>query len=243
MFVRFHTAIRTRVFQMRSGPAQQTPQISPRPFLIKNARRSYPLVAPIRLIATFEVQCSTTELSALPIRHGAQPPLSRNARVPALPSRHDAWAPGLLALPARHDARSPLSRGCPLPPLLHRVADAFLLPHAVAAVGPLPTSPTGLLSPINSTSRRSSIFPSSKEMLRCAENTCCKSMFHVFQVFHRYIAIVSYGCCKSRSRCCICGNGCTRMLQWSVFNVSSMFSNVCCKCVLSGCCICFIDML
>jgi hypothetical protein len=76
-------------------------------------------------------------------------------------------------------------------------------------------------------------------MLRCAENTCCKSMFHVFQVFHRYLAIVSYGCCKSRSRCCIYGNGCTCMLQRSVFNVSSMFLNVCCKCVLSGCCICF----
>jgi hypothetical protein len=28
---------------------------------------------------------------------------------------------------------------------------------------------------------------------------CCKYMFQVFQTFQRYIPIVSYGCCKSRS--------------------------------------------
>jgi hypothetical protein len=62
-----------------------------------------------------------------------------------------------------------------------------------------------------------------------------------------------YGCCKNRSGCCICCNDCTRMLQTSVSNVSSAFSDVCCKCVyldvayishifckcLSRCCICF----
>ena len=40
-----------------------------------------------------------------------------------------------------------------------------------------------------------------------------------------------YGCCKIRSRCCICCNDCTRMLQRPVTNVSSVFSDVCCKCV------------
>jgi hypothetical protein len=44
-------------------------------------------------------------------------------------------------------------------------------------------------------------------------------------------ASVSDKCCKSRLRCYICCNGCTRMLQASVPNVSSMFSDVCCKCV------------
>jgi len=29
---------------------------------------------------------------------------------------------------------------------------------------------------------------------------CCKCMFQVFQAFQRYVAIISYGCCKSRSR-------------------------------------------
>jgi hypothetical protein len=43
-------------------------------------------------------------------------------------------------------------------------------------------------------------------------------MFQVFQMFHMYVASVSYGCCKSRSGCCICicCNGCTRMLQASI---------------------------
>jgi hypothetical protein len=35
-----------------------------------------------------------------------------------------------------------------------------------------------------------------------------------------YITSVSHGCCKSRSRCCICYNDYTRMLQMSVLNFS-----------------------
>jgi hypothetical protein len=35
----------------------------------------------------------------------------------------------------------------------------------------------------------------------------------VFQMFQRYATSVSYGCCKSKSWCCICCNGCTCMLQ------------------------------
>ena len=45
--------------------------------------------------------------------------------------------------------------------------------------------------------------------------------------------------CFIRSGCCICCNGCTRMLQKSVFYVSSVFLDVCCKCVLFGCYISF----
>jgi hypothetical protein len=59
---------------------------------------------------------------------------------------------------------------------------------------------------------------------------CCKHMFQVFRIFQRYVASVSYGCCKSRSRCCICCNGNTCMLQTSVLNVSFIF-HVSCKCV------------
>ena len=72
-------------------------------------------------------------------------------------------------------------------------------------------------------------------------------------MFQMYVASVTYGCCKSRSGCCICYNGCACMLQACVHNVSSVFSDVCCKCVyldvadvfhtyiisvLSKCCIC-----
>ena len=32
---------------------------------------------------------------------------------------------------------------------------------------------------------------------RRVKNTCCKCMFEVFQMFHRYVVSVSYGCCKS----------------------------------------------
>ena len=62
----------------------------------------------------------------------------------------------------------------------------------------------------------------------CPERACCK---HMFRVFCRYVASVLYRCCKSRSKCCICCNGCTLMLQTSAPNVSSVFSDVCCKCV------------
>jgi hypothetical protein len=71
-----------------------------------------------------------------------------------------------------------------------------------------------------------------------------------------HVASVSCGCCKSRSGCCICCNGYTRMLQASVPNVSAV-SDGCCTCfiwvlhmfytyvasVLSRCCICFTLML
>jgi hypothetical protein len=43
-------------------------------------------------------------------------------------------------------------------------------------------------------------------------------------MFHRCVTSVSDGCC-------ICCNGCTLMLQRSVTNVSSVFWDVCCKCV------------
>jgi hypothetical protein len=71
-----------------------------------------------------------------------------------------------------------------------------------------------------------------------------------FQMFQTYVTSFSYGCCKSGSGCCICCNGCTRMLQASVPNVSSIFSDVCCKCVYMDvtylshiCCKRFICML
>ena len=56
--------------------------------------------------------------------------------------------------------------------------------------------------------------------------------------------------CKSRSGCCICCNGCTRMLKAYVLNVSCVFLDVCYKCVYLDvayvsyiCCKCFIWML
>jgi hypothetical protein len=34
--------------------------------------------------------------------------------------------------------------------------------------------------------------------------TCCKLMYQVFPLFYIYVLSVLYGCCKSRSGCCIC---------------------------------------
>ena len=45
------------------------------------------------------------------------------------------------------------------------------------------------------------------------------------------LQFVSHGCCISRSVCCLCCNGCTRMLQHFVSNVLAIFLDVCCKCV------------
>jgi hypothetical protein len=46
-----------------------------------------------------------------------------------------------------------------------------------------------------------------------------------------HVASVSCGCCKSRSGCCICCNGYTRMLQASVPNIS-VVSDECCMCFI-----------
>ena len=69
-------------------------------------------------------------------------------------------------------------------------------------------------------------------------------------MFQRYVVTALDECCKNRSGCCICCNGCTCMLQASVINVSSFFSDVCCKCVYLNvayashiCCKYFIWML
>jgi hypothetical protein len=62
-------------------------------------------------------------------------------------------------------------------------------------------------------------------------------------VFYTSVAKVDRGCC-------ICCNGCTRMFLVTVPNVSSVFSDVCCKFVYLDiayvshiCCKCFIWML
>jgi hypothetical protein len=49
-------------------------------------------------------------------------------------------------------------------------------------------------------------------------------------MFQMYVASILYQYCKNRLGCYICCNGCIRMLQRSVTNVSSMFSDVCCIC-------------
>jgi hypothetical protein len=89
------------------------------------------------------------------------------------------------------------------------------LPRLIAAVA-------RPLSPVNSACRQASILSSSMEMLRCAESACCKRVFQVLQMFQRYVASVSYVCCKNRSGCCNCFRW---MLQAFVQNVSSI-SNV-----------------
>jgi hypothetical protein len=75
--------------------------------------------------------------------------------------------------------------------------------------------------------RRSSLagtcFPQPTEDTTAGRSACCKHMFQVFQIFQRYVASVSDGCCKSRSGCCTCCNVYIGMLQALVPNVSSIF--------------------
>jgi hypothetical protein len=73
--------------------------------------------------------------------------------------------------------------------------------------------------------KRASLTAPSAPFLRC-----WKRMFQVFQMLQRHVASVSYVCCKSKSGCCICHNGCTCMLQTYVSNVSYIFSDACCIC-------------
>jgi hypothetical protein len=76
----------------------------------------------------------------------------------------------------------------------------------------------------------------SSEVILCAGNACCKSMFQVFQMFHLDVASVTCGCC-------ICCNGCTRMLQAFVPKCFSCFSSRMLQVCLSKCCTCFTHML
>jgi hypothetical protein len=69
-------------------------------------------------------------------------------------------------------------------------------------------------------------------------------------MFRGMFQVISYGYWKNRSECCTCCNGCTHILQVSVSNMSSIFSDVYCKCVYLDviyvshiCCKCFIWML
>jgi hypothetical protein len=60
------------------------------------------------------------------------------------------------------------------------------------------------------------------------KSICCKHMFQVFQIFQRYIAIVSYEYCKSRSGYYTCCISYKLMLQVSIQNILST-SDLCCK--------------
>jgi hypothetical protein len=70
---------------------------------------------------------------------------------------------------------------------------------------------------------------------RRIESAYCK---FIFQMFQSYVAIVSCGCCKSRSRCC---NSCTCMLQ--AFVLFICFFRRMLQVCLSRCCIRFTQML
>jgi hypothetical protein len=60
----------------------------------------------------------------------------------------------------------------------------------------------------------------------------------VFQLFHLDVACVLFECRKSRSGCCTCSNGYTRMLQVYVPNISAVFKCIC-KRMFSKCFSCF----
>jgi hypothetical protein len=82
---------------------------------------------------------------------------------------------------------------------------------------------------------------------RRVKNACCKPMFQVFHMYQRYVAIVSYGCCKSRSRCTyvamvvqLCCKllflmfhlfFCRYMLQVCLFECCNV-SYICCNCFI-----------
>ena len=58
----------------------------------------------------------------------------------------------------------------------------------------------------------------------CAESACCKHMFQVFHMFQKYVASVSYGCCKSGSGYCIC---------YKCFYLDVLYvSHICYKCFI-----------
>ena len=125
--------------------------------------------------------------------------------------------------PVRPETRGYLIRNRPIAILTHR-GPRSLLPAAI------------LLLHHDCTARSCCVVLRSPACLPVfAESACCKRMFQMFQ---RYVASVSYRCCKSRSG--------LHMLQWLYTHFASVYSKyytyffrrmlqVC----LSGCCICF----
>jgi hypothetical protein len=86
---------------------------------------------------------------------------------------------------------------------------------------------------------------------------CARFLRRILQAYVSSVSDILKVCCKcsvwmlqSRSECCICWNWCTCMLQTSISNVSSVFSDACWKYVYLDviyvshiCCKCFIWML
>jgi hypothetical protein len=122
-------------------------------------------------------------LGAGSTRHGARPPPSRGARLPALlgvacgcPSQSCARC---LPATSHNRCRRPVAYK------RHRCCCLRWTPQADEP-------------------------PFFQLARRCyAKSVCCTRMFQVFQI---YVTSVSYECCTSRSTCCICYRGYTHML-------------------------------
>jgi hypothetical protein len=192
---------------MCSGPAQRPPQI---PSSVSNkkiyARRSYPLIAPI---------CWSFLSAHLRLAAASEPWRS----VVGLACQTRRSATGLPALPTRHDARPPLSHGYPL----HPCRVTLLMPPC-RLEQPLPLARRLQASPGHCLRQ---IPHTDEPLFSQAVRRCCNVMkthvaiicFMCFWCFIGMLQLFLYRCCKSRSRCCICCNGCTRMLQRSISNV------------------------
>jgi hypothetical protein len=96
------------------------------------------------------------------------------------------------------------------------------------------TPPASSSKPSSCTS--TSLHSSMQQVDIALERAYCKC----FKMFRRYVTSVSYECYKTRLKCCLSCNGCIHMLQASVLNVSSIFSDVCLQVCLFRCCMCFI---
>jgi hypothetical protein len=157
--------------------------------------------------------------------------MSRSCRSYPLPSGHR------ILKKITHPLHDRFRRGSRTSPSLTRLPSAFLS-TAAAVCWPRETAPPDCcyrlhrghrVRPTDGGRTSAHPLPSSFSTMiaqprsRCAvlrlpdyyvllKSTCYKRIFRVF-IFLRYVASVSDGYCKSRSGCCICCNGCTRMLQ------------------------------
>jgi hypothetical protein len=156
-----------------------------------------------------------------PIPRRASPRLLLHpAPSPAMPTPPRRAVPG----PRR---RAPCLVPCrvevlPTPPFRHQKVVATVDAGAAATLG-LSSRHHEIQSGLTRASSRS--IPSSD-----VASACCKHMFKVLHVFYMHVASISRGCCKSKSRCCICYNGYTvcckhlfQMFQLFQTNVARVF--------------------
>jgi hypothetical protein len=157
-----------------------------------------------------------------------------------------ACSRSLLAAPTRHSTALPTHACSPTPSTAEYRRLPFFQDLTVASLNSM-WAPSSLLlaraaasGELHTLTRLHSLKHRGDVALKAHVVSVC---FQVFQLFLQVYCKFFIQMLQSGSGYCICCNGCTRMLQASVPNVSFVFSRRMLQACLFGCCIYFTHML